>query len=79
MEKQQFTHFKGISNMAGKKDKCVDCVMSDLTSRQASQLVSEFSKAKGKIAPNGRATAAVTDRGGIGSLLQIGIKKITGE
>ena len=53
--------------------------MSDLTSRQASQLVSEFSKAKGKIAPNGRATAAVTDRGGIGSLLQIGIKKITGE
>ena len=62
--------------MAGKKNNCVVCVTTDLTSRQAHELVSEFSKAKSKIAPNGRSTAAVTTKEGIGSLLQKGIKRI---
>ena len=65
--------------MAGKKDKCVVCVMSNLTSRQASQLVGEIAKAKNKIAPLSRATAAVTSRDLIGGLLQKGIKQISGK
>ena len=65
--------------MAGKKDKCVVCVTSNLTSRQASQLVGEFAKAKNRIAPSSRSTAAVTSREGIGGLLQRGIKQIAGK
>ncbi len=65
--------------MAGPKDKCVVCVTSDLTDRQASQLLSEFVKAKNKIAPLGRSTAATTTREGIGGLLQKGLKQITGK
>lgn len=65
--------------MAGKKDKSVVCVTTDLTNRQAAQLVSEIAKAKNKIAPHSRSTAAVTNREGIGSLLQKGIKQITGK
>ncbi len=64
--------------MAGKKDKCIVCVTTGLTSRQAGQLMSEFTKAKNKIAPLGRSTAAVTTREGVGRLLQKGIKQITG-
>ena len=65
--------------MAGKKDKCVVCVTSDLTTRQAHELVSEIAKAKNKIAPLGRSTAAVTTREGIGGLLQRSIKQIGGK
>jgi len=65
--------------MAGKKDKSVVCVTTDLTSRQAAQLVSEFAKAKNNIAPLSRSTAAVTNKEGIGGLLQKGIKQITGK
>lgn len=64
--------------MAGKRDKCVVCVTSNLTSRQASQLVSEIARAKNKVAPLSRSTAAVTTREGIGGLLQKGLKQITG-
>ena len=63
--------------MAGKKDKCVVCVTDGLTSKQASDLVSAFAKAKNTIAPNGRSTAAVTTREGVGKLLQKGIKQIS--
>ena len=62
--------------MAGKKDKNVVCVISGLTSRQASSLVGEFGKAKNKIAPLSRGTAAIAPREGIGKLLQKGIKAI---
>lgn len=65
--------------MAGKKDKCVVCVTTDLTSTQASRLVSEIAKAKNKIAPSSRSTAAVTSREGIGGLLQRGFKQISGK
>jgi len=65
--------------MAGKKDKCVVCVTSGLTNKQASDLVSAFAKAKNDIAPLGRSTAAVTTKEGIGGLLQKGIKQITGK
>ena len=64
--------------MAGKKDKCVVCVTSNLTSRQASQLVSEIARAKNRIAPLSRSTAAVSSREGISGLLQKGFKQITG-
>lgn len=63
--------------MAGKKDKCVVCVISNLTNNQANTILGELGKAKNAIAPLGRATAAVIDREGVGSLLQKGIKMIT--
>ena len=62
--------------MAGRKDRCVVCVTDGLTNTQASELVSAIAKAKNKIAPAARSTAAITDRVGIGSLLQKRIKKI---
>lgn len=65
--------------MAGKKDKCVVCVTSDLKSRQAHQLVSEIAKAKNKVAPLGRSMAAVTTREGVGGLLSKGRKMLTGK
>ena len=65
--------------MAGKKDKCVVIVASDLTNKQASDLVSRVAKAKSEVAPLCRTTAAVTTREGVGSLLQQGIKMITGK
>lgn len=65
--------------MAERKDKCVVCVTTDLTSIQASRLVSEIAKAKSKIAPSSRSTAAVTSREGIGGLLQRGLKQISGK
>ncbi len=65
--------------MAGKKDKCVVCVTSNLTPNQASQLVSEFAKAKNKVAPHSRSTAAITNKEGIGGLLQKGLKQIAGK
>lgn len=65
--------------MAGKKDKNVVCVTTNLTDTQAAQLVSEFAKAKNRIAPNARSTAAITNKEGIGGLLQKGLKQITGK
>lgn len=62
--------------MAEKKDKCVVCVITNLTNCQASKILGELNKAKNTIAPLGRATAAVTNREGVGSLLQKGIKMI---
>lgn len=65
--------------MAGKKENSVVCVISNLTNSQANRLVSEIAKAKNKIAPLGRSTAAVTSREGVGGLLQKGFKQITGK
>lgn len=64
--------------MAGEKNYSVVSVTAGLTQKQASELVSEISKAKNKVAPNSRSTAALTTRENIGSLLQKGIKQITG-
>lgn len=64
--------------MAGKRDKNVVCVMAGLTDVQASKLVGEVVKAKNRIAPHSRGTAAVTTREGIGKLLQKGAKAIQG-
>lgn len=63
--------------MAGKKDHCVVCVITDLTSNQANSILGEIGKAKNVIAPLGRATAAVTTREGVGGLLQKGMKMIS--
>lgn len=65
--------------MAGKKDKCVVFVASDLTNKQAHDLVSRVAKAKSEVAPLSRTTAAVTTREGIGGLLQKGVKMISGK
>lgn len=65
--------------MAGKKDKSVVCVTTGLTNKQASALVSAFAKAKNDIAPLSRSTAAVTNREGVGRLLQKGFKQISGK
>ena len=63
--------------MAGKKDNCVVCVITNLTNNQANTILGEIGKAKNTIAPLGRATAAVTNREGVGGLLQKGIEMIT--
>ena len=65
--------------MAGKKDHCVVCVITDLTSNQANSILGEVGKIKNVIAPFGRATAAVTTCEGVGSLLQKGVKMISGK
>ena len=56
--------------MAGKKDKSVVFVGTGLTNKQASDLIGEIAKAKNKVAPLSRGTAAVTNREGVGKLLQ---------
>lgn len=43
--------------MAGKKDKAVVAVISNLTTTQANNLVCEIGKAKAKVAPGARGTA----------------------
>ena len=63
--------------MAGKKDHCVVCVITNLTSNQANSILGEIRKAKNVIAPLGRATAAVTTRKGVGGLLRKGMKMIS--
>ena len=63
--------------MAGKKDYCVVSVTSGLTKSQATGLVGAIAKEKNKIAPLGRSTAAVTTSGGVGRLLQRGVKQIS--
>lgn len=65
--------------MAGKKDYNVVNVTTGLTKKQASDLVSAISKAKNDIAPKSRSTAAITNKEGIGKLLQKGFKQIKGD
>lgn len=62
--------------MSKKKDKVVTFVGSGLTDSQASNLISEIAKAKSKVAPNSRATAAVTTKDKLSGILGKAIKRI---
>ena len=62
--------------MAGKKNHVLISVNAGLTEAQASAMLGEISKAKNKIAPNSRSTAAITSKEGVTSLLQSSLKKI---
>ena len=64
--------------MAGKKDRAVVAVISDLTQNQAAQISKDIMKAKAKYAPNGRGTIASGSKTNVGSLIQGGIRKRIG-
>ena len=64
--------------MAGKKDRAVVAVISDLTRSQAAQISKDIMRAKDKHAPLGRGTIATGERSAVGSLIQGGIKKRIG-
>ena len=61
--------------MAGKADKAVVSVISNLTSSQAAQITKDIMKAKARHAPNSRGTIAQWLMSSVGSLLQKGAKK----
>ena len=63
--------------MAGKKDRAVVAVISDLTQNQAAQISKDIMKAKAKYAPNGRGTIATGLKTNVGSLIQGGSRKQT--
>ena len=65
--------------MAGKKDRSVVAVISDLTVNQAAQLSKEFMLTKEKYAPLSRGTIATGPKAHTGGLLQSGQKMIGGE
>lgn len=64
--------------MAGKKDRAVVAVISDLTQNQAAQISKDIMKAKAKYAPNGRGTIASGLKTNVGSLIKGGIRKRIG-
>lgn len=64
--------------MAGKKDRAVVAVISDLTQNQAAQISKDIMKAKAKYAPNGRGTIATGQKTNVGSLIQSSIRKKIG-
>ena len=64
--------------MAGKKDRAVVAVISDLTQNQAAQISKDIMKAKAKYAPNGRGTIATGQKTNMGSLIQSSIRKKIG-
>lgn len=64
--------------MAGKKDRAVVAVISDLTRSQAAQISKGIMRAKDKHAPLGRGTIATGERSTVGALIQGGIKKRIG-
>ena len=64
--------------MAGKKERAVVAVISDLTQNQAAQISKDIMKAKAKYAPNGRGTIATGQKTNVGSLIQSGIRKKIG-
>lgn len=61
--------------MAGKKDRAVVMVITDVTNAQAAQIVQETIKIKNKIAPSGRGTIAARKKEDVGRLLQRANKK----
>lgn len=64
--------------MAGKKDKAVVAVISNLTLKQASEISKKITNAKGEIAPNARGTIKHTNNENVGNILQgKRVKKIT--
>ena len=64
--------------MAGKRDKSVVAVISNLTESQAARISADFIKIKQKNAPYGRGTIASGFTHSVGSLLQKGQKRIGG-
>ena len=56
--------------MAGKKDKVVVAVISELTDNQAAHLTKDIIKAKQKYAPRGRGTVATGFKEQVGAMLQ---------
>lgn len=64
--------------MAGKKDRAVVAVISDLTRSQAAQISKDIMRAKDRYAPLGRGTIATGERSAVGSLIQGGIKRRIG-
>lgn len=64
--------------MAGKKDRAVVAVISDLTRSQAAQISKDFMRAKDKRTSLGRGTIATGERSTVGSLIQGGIKNRNG-
>ena len=64
--------------MAGKRNKSVVAVISNLTDSQAARISADFIKIKQKNAPNGRGTIASGFTNSVGSLLQKGQKRIGG-
>lgn len=62
--------------MSKKKDKVVTFIGSGLTDTQASNLIGEIAKAKNKVAPNCRATAAQTTADKLASILGRNLKGI---
>ncbi|MBR6718250.1 MAG: hypothetical protein IKI77_07905 [Oscillospiraceae bacterium] len=62
--------------MSKKKDKVVTFIGSGLTDTQASNLIGEIAKAKNKVAPNCRATAAQTTEDKLASILGRNLKGI---
>ena len=65
--------------MAGKKDQAIISVISGLTNIQASKILADITKAKGKHAPFSRGTTAQSNILDIGKMLSNGIKQITGK
>lgn len=65
--------------MAGKKDRAVVAVISELTQNQAAQISKDIMKAKTKYAPLGRGTIASDQKSNVGSLIQSGIRKMIGD
>ena len=64
--------------MAGKKDRAVVAVISELTQNQAAQISKDIMNAKAKYAPLGRGTIASCRKSNVGSLIQGGIRKMIG-
>ena len=64
--------------MAGKKDRAVVAVISDLTKNQAAEITKEIIKAKTKYAENSRGTISSCGLDCVGKLIQSGRKRIGG-
>ena len=60
----------------GNKEYAVVTVISNLTNNQASKILADITKSKGKYAPLSRGTAAVGIMSDIGKLLCNGVKRI---
>ena len=65
--------------MAGRKDKAIVAVISNLTSSQSAQLSKEIMRAKEKYAPLSRGTIASGAINSVGALLHRGHKRIGGK
>ena len=64
--------------MAGKKDRVVVAVISELTKTQAAEITKEIIKAKTRYAVNSRGTISSCNIECVGKLIQSGRKRIGG-